>query len=82
MGSAFAFLAHQKHFLLDSKDYFMDLLFFHRALRRLVLIELKLGEFESQDKGQVELYLLWLEKYERAEGEDKPIALILCAEKS
>ena len=82
MGSDFAFLARQKHFVLDGKDYFMDLLFFHRTLRRLVLIELKLGEFEPQDKGQVELYLRWLEKYERAEGEEKPIALILCAEKS
>lgn len=57
MGSDFAFLARQKHFVLDGKDYFMDLLFFHRTLRRLVLIELKLGEFEPQDKGQVELYL-------------------------
>lgn len=82
MGSDFAFLARQKHFVLDGKDYYMDLLFFHRTLRRLVLIELKLGEFEPQDKGQVELYLRWLEKYERAEGEEKPIALILCAEKS
>ena len=82
MGSDFAFLARQKHFVLDGKDYYMDLLFFHRTLRRLVLIELKLGEFEPQDKGQVELYLRWLEKYERAEGEEKPVALILCAEKS
>lgn len=82
MGSDFAFLARQKHFVLDDKDYYMDLLFFHRTLRRLVLIELKLGEFEPQDKGQVELYLRWLEKYERAEGEEKPVALILCAEKS
>jgi len=82
MGSDFAFLARQKHFVLDGKDYYIDLLFFHRTLHRLVLIELKLGEFEPQDKGQVELYLRWLEKYERAEGEEKPIALILCAEKS
>ena len=81
MGSDFAFLACQKHFVLDGKDYFMDLLFFHRTLRRLVLIELKLGEFEPQDKWQVELYLRWLEKYERAEGEEKTIALILCAER-
>ncbi len=49
MGSDFAFLARQKHFVLDGRDYYMDLLFFHRALRRLVLIELKLGEFEPQD---------------------------------
>ena len=82
MGSDFAFLARQKHFILDGKDYYMDLLFYHRSLRRLVLVELKLGEFEPQDKGQVELYLRWLEKYERAEGEESPVALILCAEKS
>lgn len=82
MGSDFAFLARQKHFVLDGKDYFMDLLFYHRTLRRLVLIELKLGEFQPEHKGQVELYLRWLDKYERAEGEETPIALILCAEKS
>ncbi|MBQ7672980.1 MAG: DUF1016 family protein [Alphaproteobacteria bacterium] len=82
MGTDFAFLARQKHFVLDGKDYFMDLLFFHRTLHRLVLIELKLGEFQPDHKGQVELYLRWLDKYERAEGEEPPIALILCAEKS
>jgi predicted nuclease of restriction endonuclease-like (RecB) superfamily len=82
MGSDFAFLARQKHIVLDNKDYYMDLLFYHRTLRRLVLIELKLGEFEPQDKGQTELYLRWLEKYEKAEGEESPVALILCAEKS
>lgn len=82
MGSDFAFLARQKHFVLDGKDYYMDLLFYHRTLHRLVLIELKLGAFEPEYKGQVELYLRWLNKYERAEGEDSPIALILCAEKS
>ena len=68
--------------VLDGKDYYMDLLFYHRGLRRLVLVELKLGEFEPQDKGQVELYLRWLEKNERVEGEESPVALILCAEKS
>lgn len=52
------------------------------GLRRLVLAELKLGEFEPQDKGQVELYLRWLEKNERVEGEESPVALILCVEKS
>lgn len=82
MGSDFAFLARQKHFILDGKDYYMDLLFYHRTLHRLVLIELKLGAFEPEYKGQVELYLRWLNKYERADGEDSPVALILCAEKS
>lgn len=82
MGSDFAFMARQRHFVLDGKDYYIDLLFYHRGLRRLVLLELKLGEFEPKDKGQVELYLRWLNKYEKAEGEENPIALILCAEKS
>ena len=77
LGSDFAFLARQKHIVLDGKDYYMDLLFYHRTLRRLVLIELKLGEFEPQDKGQTELYLRWLEKYEKAEGEESPVQLIL-----
>ncbi len=82
MGNDFAFLARQKHFVLDGKDYYIDLLFYHRTLRRLVIIELKIGEFEPQDKGQVELYLRWVNKFERAEGEETPIALILCADKS
>ena len=82
MGSDFAFLARQKHFILAGKDYYIDLLFYHRGLRRLVVIELKLGEFEPEYKGQVELYLRWLDKYEKAEGEESPLALILCADKS
>ena len=82
MGSDFAFLSRQKHFVLDGKDYYMDLLFYHRSLRRLVLVELKLGPFEPEHKGQVELYLRWLKKNEMRDGEDEPIALILCSEKS
>ncbi len=82
VGSDFAFLARQKHFVLDGKDYYMDLLFYHRSLRRLVLVELKLGAFEPEYKGQVELYLRWLKKNEKRDGEDDPIALLLCAEKS
>lgn len=82
MGSDFAFLARQKHFVLDGKDYYMDLLFYHRSLRRLVVVELKLGAFEPEYKGQVELYLRWLKKYEMQDSENDPIALILCAEKS
>lgn len=82
MGSDFAFMARQKHFVLDGKDYYIDLLFYHRSLRRLVIIELKLGAFEPEHKGQVELYLRWLKKNETRDGEEDPVALILCAEKS
>ena len=80
-GSDFAFLSRQKRIQIGNKDYYLDLLFYHRKMRRLVLIELKLGEFEPQYKGQVELYLNWLKKNEKQDYEEDPIALILCASK-
>lgn len=80
-GSDFAFLARQKRIQIGNNDYYMDLLFYHRSLKRLVLIELKLGEFKAEYKGQVELYLKWLEKYEMRSDENPPIAIILCASK-
>lgn len=82
MGTDFAFMARQKKVTIDGKDYKIDLLFFHRKLKRLVVVELKIGEFEPEYKAQVELYLRWLNKYERMESEEAPIALVLCAEKS
>jgi predicted nuclease of restriction endonuclease-like (RecB) superfamily len=81
LGGGFSFIARQKRIQVDSDDYYIDLLFFHRKLRRLVAIELKLGDFQPADKGQMELYLRWLDKYERQPGEDQPIGLILCAGK-
>ena len=82
MGNDFAFLARQKRITVDGRDYYIDLLFYHRKLKRLVIIELKLDEFKPEYKGQVELYLKWLDKYEKAEGEESPVAIILCATKS
>ena len=82
MGNDFAFLARQKRITIDGEDYYIDLLFYHRKMKRLVVIELKLDKFRPEHKGQVELYLKWLDKYERAEGEESPIAIILCATKS
>lgn len=82
MGRDFAFLGRQVRITVGNKDYFIDLLFYHRKLRRLVLIELKLGEFLPEHKGQVELYLRWLQKNEMNEGEEPPIAIILCASKN
>ncbi len=82
MGNDFAFLTRQKRITIDGRDYYMDLLFYHRKLKRLVIIELKLDEFKPEHKGQVELYLKWLDKYEKAEGEETPVAIILCATKS
>lgn len=82
MGRDFAFLGRQVRITVGDIDYYIDLLFYHRKLRRLVVIELKLGRFLPEHKGQVELYLRWLKKNEMAEGEEEPIAIILCAEKN
>lgn len=81
-GNDFAFMARQKRISVDDEDYYIDLLFFHRRLRCLVAIDLKLGNFKAAYKGQMELYLRWLEKYEMVEGENQPIGLILCAGKN
>lgn len=82
MGSDFAFLARQKRIIIDNRDYKIDLLFYHRRLKSLVAIDLKLGEFEAGYKGQMELYLRYLERYEKMEGENTPIGLILCTGKN
>lgn len=82
LGNDFAFLARQKRISVDAEDYYIDLLFYHRRLRCLVAIDLKLGKFQAAYKGQMELYLRWLEKYDMVDGENKPIGLILCAGKN
>lgn len=82
LGSDFAFLARQKRITIDSTDYYIDLLFYHRRLKCLVAIDLKIGDFEAAFKGQMELYLRYLEKYEQIEGENMPIGLILCSGKN
>jgi len=82
LGKGFAFIERQKRMIIDGQDFHLDLLFYHRNLRRLVAIELKLGKFEAKHKGQMELYLKWLDKYEKKEGELPPVGLILCAESS
>jgi predicted nuclease of restriction endonuclease-like (RecB) superfamily len=81
-GSDFAFMERQKRISVDDEDYYLDLLFYHRRLKCLVAIELKLGKFKAAHKGQMELYLRWLDKYMKLEGENPPIGLILCAGKS
>jgi len=82
LGMGFSFVARQKRMTVYNEDYYLDLLFYPRKLRRLVAIDLKLGKFQAADKGQMELYLRWLEKYEQQRGEESPIGLILCADKS
>lgn len=80
LGKGFAFVERQKRMIIDGEDFYLDLLFFHRKLKRLVAIELKIDRFKASFKGQMELYLNWLNKYERQAGEEAPIGLILCAE--
>lgn len=82
IGKGFAFVERQKRMIIDGEDFHLDLLFFNRNLKRLVAIDLKIGKFKAKDKGQMELYLNWLNRYERQDGEEKPIGLILCAETS
>jgi len=82
LGTDFSFVARQKRITIDNEDYYLGLLFYHRGMRRLVAIELKLGKFQAADKGQMELYLRWLDKYEKREHEEMPLGLILCADAS
>jgi predicted nuclease of restriction endonuclease-like (RecB) superfamily len=79
LGTGFAFVARQKRMSVGKDDFHLDLLFFHRHLRRLVAVELKLESFQPAHVGQMEFYLRWLDKFERAPGEEAPIGLILCA---
>ena len=79
-GQDFTFVERQKRMIMDNEDYLLDLLFFHRGLRRLVAIELKLGKFKPAYKGQMEFYLRWLNKHARKEWEEQPIGIILCTE--
>ena len=82
MGNDFAFMGRQKRITVDNEDYYIDLLFFNRRLRCMVAIDLKLTDFKAAYKGQMELYLRWLEKHEMLDGENKPIGLILCTGKN
>lgn len=82
IGTGFCFLARQKRIIVDGVDFYIDLLLFHRDLNRLIVIELKLGDFKPEYKGQLELYLRWLDKYEKRPSELAPMGLILCTGKS
>ena len=80
LGKGFAFVERQKRMIIDGEDFYLDLLFYHRRLKRLVAVELKIDRFKAGFKGQMELYLNWLDKYERQPDEAAPIGLILCAQ--
>jgi predicted nuclease of restriction endonuclease-like (RecB) superfamily len=81
LGVGFTFVARQKRIIVDNEDFHLDLLFYHRKLKRLIAIELKIDDFKPEYKGQMELYLRWLDKHERENDEEPPMGLILCAGK-
>lgn len=82
LGAGFSFVARQKRLQIDHDDFYIDLLFYNRRLRRLVAVDLKLGDFKAEYKGQMELYLRWLAKYEQEPGEAAPLGIILCSGKN
>ena len=82
LGTDFSFVARQKRITVDHEDFYIDLIFYHRRLRCLIVIDLKLGAFRPADMGQIELYLRWLDKYDRQPGEESPLGLILCSGRS
>jgi predicted nuclease of restriction endonuclease-like (RecB) superfamily len=79
LGKGFSFVERQKRMIIDGEDFYFDLLFYHRKLKRLVAVELKIGKFQAKYQGRMKLYLKWLNRYERQSDENEPIGLILCA---
>lgn len=80
LGNGFSFVARQKRMIIDGEDFYLDLLFYHRRLHRLIAIDLKKGRFKAEYKGQMELYLRWLEQNEMEPDEESPLGLLLCTE--
>jgi hypothetical protein len=81
LGAGFTFVVRQKRLQIDNDDFYIDLLLYNRKLRRLVAVELKVGDFRAEYKGQMELYLRWLAKHEQEPGENLPLGIILCTGK-
>ena len=81
LGYGFCFVGRQYRLSLGRKEYFVDLLFYHRFLHALVAFDLKIGSFEPEHAGKMEFYLNLLNKKERAPGDQPSIGIILCAEK-
>ena len=82
LGAGFSFIARQKRIQIGDEDFYIDLLFYNRKLKRLIALDLKLGKFKAEYKGQMELYLKYLEKYEKEEDENTPLGIILCSDKN
>ncbi|NQZ05674.1 MAG: DUF1016 domain-containing protein [Algicola sp.] len=82
LGAGFTFIARQKRLQIGQDDFYIDLLFYNRKIKRLVAIDLKIGRFKAEYKGQMELYLRWLAKHEQEPDELPPLGIILCSDKN
>lgn len=82
LGSDFCFMGRQRRLSIGDEDYYVDLVFYHRGLRCLVLVDLKIGPFTPADAAQMKLYLNWTRLHDKREGEQDPIGLILCGSKN
>ncbi|MFH0948841.1 MAG: PDDEXK nuclease domain-containing protein [Elusimicrobiota bacterium] len=81
LGVGFTFVARQKRITLEGTHYRLDLLLYHRILKCLVAVDLKIGEFSHSDAGQMNLYLNYLKDKEKLSGENNPVGIILCSDK-
>jgi predicted nuclease of restriction endonuclease-like (RecB) superfamily len=81
LGKGFSFIGNQYRIEYNNKEYFVDMLFFHRGLQSLVAIELKIGRFNAEYVGKMNLYLSLLDKFEKKENENQSIGIILCADR-
>ena len=80
LGKGFTFVARQKRITIDNEHYYIDLVFYHRILRCLILIDLKVGKLDHKDVGQMNFYLNYIKDREMLEGENPPVGIILCTE--
>jgi predicted nuclease of restriction endonuclease-like (RecB) superfamily len=79
LGHDFCFVARQRRVQVGGEDFYIDLVFYHRRLRCLVLVDLKIGAFTPADAAQMQIYLEWCDRHDRQAGEEAPIGLILCS---
>ncbi len=82
LGRGFAFMARQQRIVLDGRNFYIDMVFYNRLARCFVLIDLKIGELTHQDLGQMQMYVNYYQREMMAEGENPPIGIVLCADKS
>jgi hypothetical protein len=82
IGKGFCFVARQKRITLEGDHFYIDLVFYNRLLRAFVLVDLKLGKLTHQDLGQMQMYVSYFDRFQRAEHEERTIGIVLCSAKN